>query len=365
VIVPPKIVWLDIKKRITKPLEVAMLVKELIQPLPYRKIIVWCGMISSCQTLSKLWKGVFPDFFIGVDTSLETTTNDLELFLDCHEKAILFCAAKHREGSDIKNLDGCVFLDGVIKRHSKTFIQCIGRVLRKDPLNKKTFGLVLDLKASSPSIILERMNQYMNTDSSIFPWHYSCSDNIHSLCMTKSSVASPNTTASLSNDSIKASTILSKFIRKIPETPAYQQRLCHEMNLLVSKNLLHYLLRALEILEITKNIPHVTRGSCGSSLVCYALGISHVDPVLHNIRFARFLHEQRNTLPDIDFDFPYHYRDQVFMQLELKWPGKVARISNHVYFHEKSAVRQALRNAGIRRFIAKDNIRKEINLLND
>ena len=365
VIVPPKIVWLDIKKRITKPLEVAMLVKELIQPLPYQKIIVWCGMISSCQALSKLWKRVFPDFFIGVDTSLETSTKDLELFLDCHEKAILFCAAKHREGSDIRNLDGCVFLDGVIKRHSKTFIQCIGRVLRKDPLNKKTFGLVLDLKASSPSIILERMNQYMNTDSSIFPWHYSCSDNIHSLCMTKSSVPSPNTSASLSNDMIDASAILSKFTRKIPETPAYQKRLCHEMNLLVSKNLLHYLLRALEILEITKNIPHVTRGSCGSSLVCYALGISHVDPVLHNIRFARFLHEQRNTLPDIDFDFPYHYRDQVFMQLELKWPGKVARISNHVYFHEKSAVRQALRNAGIRRFIAKDNIRKEINLLDD
>ena len=51
--------------------------------------------------------------------------------------AILFCACKHREGSDIKNLDCCIFLDKVENRNPKTFIQCIGRVLRKDKKLKK------------------------------------------------------------------------------------------------------------------------------------------------------------------------------------------------------------------------------------
>ena len=83
---------------------------------------------------------------------------------------------------------------------------------------------------------------------------------------------------------------------------------------------------------MTDFIPHVTRGSCGSSLVCYLLGISNVDPVEHNISFARFLNEYRSNLPDIDFDFPHYLRDEVFLQLELEWPNQVARISNHVHF---------------------------------
>lgn len=354
VIVPPRILWTN--KNLTDPLKMAHFIWEQIQPLSFKKIIVWCGMIQNCYSLAKLWKSVFTDFFIGVDTSLETDSQDLAIFLERPEKAILFCAAKHREGSDIKNLDGCVFLDGVTKRLSKTFIQCIGRVLRKDPSHQKKFGLILDLKAKTPSQILERINPYMNITNE-FPWKYTQQAKVYCLEMVKHSL---NPVLTFIEDNVTVETLLSRFVRKIPTTLDYQLRLEHEINLLTSKKLLHYLLRAVEILEMTKGIPHVTRGSCGSSLVCYALGISHVDPVAFGIRFARFLHEHRNTLPDIDYDFPYDKRDQVFMELELRWPGKVARISNHVYFHEKSAVRQALRNAGIRKFIAKHDIKKEI-----
>ena len=98
---------------------------------------------------------------------------------------------------------------------------------------------------------------------------------------------------------------------------------------------------------MTNNIPHVTRGSCGSSLVCYMLGISNVDPVKHNISFARFfLNKYRDSLPDIDIDFPDYLRDEVFLKLELKWPNQVARISNHVHWHDKSALREAIRRIG-------------------
>jgi DNA polymerase III alpha subunit len=81
------------------------------------------------------------------------------------------------------------------------------------------------------------------------------------------------------------------------------------------------------------------------------LGISHVDPIKYNIKFARFLNEFRNTLPDIDFDFPHNLRDEVFLQINTKWPGQIARISNHVYFHKKSALREAVRKSGLRKMI--------------
>ena len=130
-----------------------------------------------------------------------------------------------------------------------------------------------------------------------------------------------------------------------------------------SKNLCSYLIRAVNILEMTDYIPHVTRGSCGSSLVCYLLGISNVDPVKFNISFARFLNNYRDSLPDIDFDFPHYLRDEVFLKLELQWPNQVARISNHVHWHEKSALREAIRKIGINKQIPKDELQTFINNL--
>ena len=123
-------------------------------------------------------------------------------------------------------------------------------------------------------------------------------------------------------------------------------------------------MRAVEILQLTEYIPHITRGSCGSSLVCYLLGISNgVDPVEQNISFSRFLNDYRDNLPDIDFDFPHYLRDEVFLKLELRWPNQVARISNHVHWHEKSALREAIRKIGITKQIPKDNLNLFINSL--
>ena len=53
----------------------------------------------------------------------------------------------------------------------------------------------------------------------------------------------------------------------------------------------------------SKNIPAQGRGSAVCSLVAYLLDITTVDPVRHNLVFARFLNEERSTIPDIDLDF--------------------------------------------------------------
>ena len=63
------------------------------------------------------------------------------------------------------------------------------------------------------------------------------------------------------------------------------------------------------------------------------------------------MHKNRPNLPDIDIDFPYNKRDAIFKKIYKKWDNKVARISNHNVYHEKSAIRQAIRDQGHNKFV--------------
>ena len=81
---------------------------------------------------------------------------------------------------------------------------------------------------------------------------------------------------------------------------------------------------------------------------------------IENNMFCSFLNSYRNNLPDIDFDFSHYLRDEVFLKLYQKYGNKVVRISNHNYYHEKSALRESLRKNGINKFISKYDIYDEI-----
>lgn len=360
VVLPPKIKWVNYDG-VLSDVEIIKICKQDIDKLPYKKIIIWTGVISLCEDLAQLWQKYFPDFLVSIDTSKE---NDLgfysyEDFVSREEEAILFCAAKHREGSDVKNLDCCIFLDKVENRNPKTFVQSLGRVLRKDSLNKKKYGLIIDLKANSCLKICDRMNYYLNSRDH-FPWEYKYSRSrinnkkliLNYLSMIKSEPKPKNVVVKYSIEELE-----DKFIYQCPDLPEYKQRLNDEMKIIKEKDLVGNLLRAIDILEMTNHIPHVTRGSCGSSLVCYLLGISNVDPIEYDIKFERFINQYRNTLPDIDIDFPHNLRDEVFLKLQLTWPNQVARISNHVMWHEKSALREALRRVNIHKQIPKEAIK--------
>ena len=374
VIVPPKIQWFSCDDRLDYN-EIVHLVKRQIDTseLVYKKLIVWCGMIDLCEEMARLWSKIFSDYTICVDTSKSASSEhkSYEEFDALEQKGILFCAAKHREGSDIKHLDACVFLDKVDKRCPKVFLQCIGRVLRLDKTRRKTHGLVIDVRAKSSLAICNNLNQYLNLPANVFPWRYNYDVRVQNGKMVKinelmmikpapTPTPAQATTQSLLEMPNTVETLKSLFVREIPNDPAYTDRLTYELEMLERKSLIYHLLQAMQILNLTKHIPHVTRGSCGSSLVCYMLGISHIDPVKNNVKFARFLTEYRKNLPDIDLDFPHNLRDEVFMKIGMTWPGKVARISNHVYYHDKSAMRQAIRNAGIHKFIGKHMVALEL-----
>jgi len=90
----------------------------------------------------------------------------------------------------------------------------------------------------------------------------------------------------------------------------------------------------------------MTRGSAGSSLVCYLLGITDVDPVKWGIPIARFLNPSRDDLPDVDIDFPHYRQEEVMNRIFKHWPGRSARISNYVLFKDKSARREAAKRLG-------------------
>lgn len=370
VIVPPRIVWFKSATEQSVSSEtIRRLCMKLFQSLPYQKIIVWCGMIKLCESLAVEWLAdpLFCDWKVCIDTSKPTSESGFGGYAEFYAadgKALMFCAGKHREGSDIPYLDGCVFMDHVAHRNHKTFVQCVGRVLRRDPHEKKTYGLIVDVNARSPIEICNRMNAYLQPDAFVFPYTYfhKCISNTHvNVLDVVTAPVSPTTTTVAAIEPAPRTDLVWR--RTCPDTPEYKMRLQYELRMFQDKNLMGYLQHALEILKFTEHIPHVTRGSCGSSLVCYLLGISNIDPVKYGIHFARFLNRFRNTLPDIDFDFPHNLRDEVFLQIYLKWPNRVARISNHVYYHEKSALRKAVQLAGIRKRIPALMIHNEIRRL--
>ena len=353
VILSPKIKWIKCENDLDD-ISILKICMKLLKGLIYKKIIVWCGIIEQCIKLYNLWKKLTINYKIYLDTSKNDNKDYIE-FAKNDDRSILFCACKHREGSDIKNLDCCIFLDKVGNRGKQTFVQCVGRVIRKDKEGLKKYGLIVDLYAPSCIQICDRMNKYLDTKH--FPWEYSYTQKIineNKIIINELNLIKKNKMNKLKE--YNEVDIINNFIIKCPNKNEYLQRLKLEMKLINEKNLCSYLIRAVEILKLTNYMPHVTRGSCGSSLVCYLLGISNIDPVKYNINFARFLNKYRDNLPDIDFDFSHKLRDEVFLKLELNWPNQVARISNHVHWHEKSALREALRILGIKKRIPKEDL---------
>jgi len=64
------------------------------------------------------------------------------------------------------------------------------------------------------------------------------------------------------------------------------------------------------------------RGSSAGSLVCYALGITNVNPLKYNLLFERFLNPERVSMPDIDIDFQDDKRDDVINYSKAKYGEK-------------------------------------------
>jgi error-prone DNA polymerase len=82
------------------------------------------------------------------------------------------------------------------------------------------------------------------------------------------------------------------------------------------------------------------RGSSVSSIICYLIGLSHVDPVRNRLFFRRFLNEDLQAVPDIDIDFARDIREQLILQVYERYGYEhAALVCSFATYHLRSAVR--------------------------
>ena len=89
------------------------------------------------------------------------------------------------------------------------------------------------------------------------------------------------------------------------------------------------------------------RGSAANSAVCYALGITEVDPARSKLVFGRFLSEERGEPPDIDVDFEHERREEVIQYVYAKYGrDRAALAATVISYRTKSALRDVARALG-------------------
>ncbi len=90
------------------------------------------------------------------------------------------------------------------------------------------------------------------------------------------------------------------------------------------------------------------RGSAAASIVSYCLGITHVDPIRHNLFFERFLNEGRQDPPDIDIDFPWDERDRILDYIFSKYgTRRTAMVANHNTLGFRASIREVAKVYGM------------------
>src|SRR5205085_7777755 len=90
------------------------------------------------------------------------------------------------------------------------------------------------------------------------------------------------------------------------------------------------------------------RGSAANSVVCYALGITEVDPARMSMLFERFISRERNEPPDIDVDFEHQRREEVIQYVYQKYGRQRAALAATVIcYRPKSAVRDVGKALGV------------------
>ncbi|MBV8518575.1 MAG: error-prone DNA polymerase [Acidobacteria bacterium] len=150
------------------------------------------------------------------------------------------------------------------------------------------------------------------------------------------------------------------FLRKItwnsakarfrPLTGKAQLQLEKELNMIEKLQLAGYFLIVWDIVQFCnrEKILVQGRGSAANSAVCYALGITAVDPVKMDLLFERFLSEERGEWPDIDLDLPSGSQRERVIQHVYERYGQhgAAMTANVITYRDRSAAREVGKSLG-------------------
>jgi len=122
-----------------------------------------------------------------------------------------------------------------------------------------------------------------------------------------------------------------------------QARLDHELGLIAELGYAPYFLTVRDIVQFARDqdILCQGRGSAANSAVCYALGITAVDPSRHDLLFERFVSAARREPPDIDVDFEHERREEVIQHIYQRYGRDRAGLAATViHWRARSAIRE-------------------------
>jgi error-prone DNA polymerase len=134
------------------------------------------------------------------------------------------------------------------------------------------------------------------------------------------------------------------------ECRAAESTLERELAVVRAKGLADYFLICWDIVRFARSrgMRSVGRGSAGNSLISYALKITHVNPLRHNLFFERFLNPERTHLPDFDIDFGTDDREEVLRYIFRRYGAeRVAMIGTYSTLKARAAIREIAKALGI------------------
>jgi error-prone DNA polymerase len=136
-----------------------------------------------------------------------------------------------------------------------------------------------------------------------------------------------------------------------------ERRLAEELRLVERHGLGGFFLVYRDIMELAREVgarvrgdapraaaglpPGRGRGSSVSSIICYLIGLSHVDPVEANLFLGRFLNDALGSVPDIDLDFPREIREELILAVYEKYGhDHTGLVATFPTYRLRSAVRE-------------------------
>jgi len=135
-----------------------------------------------------------------------------------------------------------------------------------------------------------------------------------------------------------------------PLPSAAERQLEYELGIIARMDLAGYFLVVWDIARAALELKVLCqgRGSAANSAVCFALGITAVDPIAMNLLFERFLSEERNEVPDIDIDFAHQDREKVIQYVYERYDREHAAMAAEVItYRTRSAIRDVGKAIGL------------------
>jgi error-prone DNA polymerase len=160
------------------------------------------------------------------------------------------------------------------------------------------------------------------------------------------------------------------FARKYAGRPSAERRearwrLQEELRLIEKHRLAGFFLTYYDLMRLVGEVAHELRGrpptlppdirpvgrgrgSSVASIVCYLIGLSHIDPVANNLFLGRFLNDELHSVPDIDLDFPRDIRARLLERVVDHFgPGRAALVATFATYRTRSAIHDVGKALGL------------------